>query len=409
MSDVKKDGAEKRMSVDELKDTIAKAVASQMEEVKTSLEEKQSSFTANFITQRDEQVVDPKARSLAAGRLVRALAAAKGDAEKAAHWVSKNNDDAVSKLAGDAFEKALAAGDFTAGGFMVPEDMANDIIDLLRPRSVVRAAGAPTIPMPNGTMTLPKQTGDITATYVGENQNITKTEPTGGQIVMSAKKLAALVPISNDLMRYAPGTQADSFVRNSLVRRIAVREDQAFIRDDGTSSTPKGLRYWAASANVTATNGTSAANIEQDFIDLIEDLEGSNVDMTQPAFIMSSRSKNHLLTERETAGGNLIFPGIRDAQPNVLGIPVFVTNNIPNNLGGGTETELYLVNMPDVIIGEVGTLELTVDASASYVEGANLVSAFSRDQTVIRAIMHHDLAVAYEEAVAVKTGVAWGA
>jgi HK97 family phage major capsid protein len=347
----------------------------------------------------------PQEKGMAAARYVRALAASQGNPEKAVWWAQKAYDDEL----GDTVTKALAAGDFTAGGFMVPEDMSNDIIDLLRPSVVVRAAGAPVVPMPRGTLTLPKQTGDITATYVGENQNITKTEPTGGQIIMSAKKLAAVVPISNDLLDFAPGTSADMFVRNSLVRRIAVREDAAFIRDDGTAGTPKGLRYWAQTANVNASAGTSAANIETDFKDLLQDLEGNNVPMTRPVWIMAPRSKNHLLTLRD-ANGNLIYPELRMGSPTIHTYPVFTTNSIPTNLGGASnETEVYLVDMDQVLIGESGGMEIEVSREASYVESGSLVSAFSRDQTVIRTIMRHDFAAQYAEAIAIKNAITWGA
>jgi hypothetical protein len=36
-------------------------------------------------------------------------------------------------------------------------------------------------------------------------------------------------------------------------------------------------------------------------------------------------------------------------------------------------------------------------------------SAFTRDQTLMRAILLHDLAVKHDVAVAVKTGITWGA
>jgi hypothetical protein len=35
-------------------------------------------------------------------------------------------------------------------------------------------------------------------------------------------------------------------------------------------------------------------------------------------------------------------------------------------------------------------------------------SAFTRDLTVMRAILHHDLVVKHDVAVAVKTGITWG-
>ena len=67
------------------------------------------------------------------------------------------------------------------------------------------------------------------------------------------------------------------------------------------------------------------------------------------------------------------------------------------------------MDMVDVIIGEATGLEIAVDSSGSYVESGNLRSAFSRDETMIRAITRHDLAVRHEESVAVKNVLTWGA
>lgn len=392
-----------KLSMDDLREMIRGAVSETVDSMKT---EKAENYEDRITARHKEyRAPGPQEKGIGAARLVRALAFGAGNPDKAMWFAQKAWDDDL----GDTVTKALAAGDFTAGGFMVPDDMAADIIDLLRPRSVVRAAGAPTVPMPNGTLTLPKQTGDVSATYVGENKAISASEPTGGQIILSAKKLAAMTPISNDLLDYAPGTQADVFVRNSLVRRVATREDAAFIRDDGSAGTPRGLRHWAQAANVTATNGSStSALVELDFKDLIQDLEGNNVDMSGPAWFMAPRSKNHLLTLRDT-NGNLIYPELRSANPTIHTFPIYVTNNIPTNLGAGSnESELYLVNMPDTLIGEAGGLEIEVDPGASYTDGGSLVSAFERDQTVIRAILRHDFAVLHGESVAVKTGVTWG-
>ncbi len=405
-----KEGKKSKLTKDTLEKMIAEAVTTTVaESVKTALEPMQhtlNTFGPLILSKKDdpdEKPDGPEEKGIGVARIVRALAFAKGDTERAVYFAKKSWNDKL----GDKVEKALAAGDLTAGGFMVPEDMVGDIIDLLRPRSVVRAAGAPVVQMPRGTLTLPKQTGDITASYVGENTDIVKTEPVGGQILLSAKKLAALVPISNDLLDFAPGTAADTFVRNSLVRRIAVREDQAFLRDDGTSGTPRGLRFWALSGQVSNSAGTGSADIEADFATLLQNLEGADVDMSGPVWIMAPRSKNHLITLRD-ANGNLVFPEMRNARPTVHTLPVFITNNVPTNLNGN-ESELYLVNMPDTLIGEAGGLEITVDPGASYVEGGTLKSAFSLDQTVIRIILRHDFAVIHQEAVALIDNLTWGA
>jgi hypothetical protein len=44
---------------------------------------------------------------------------------------------------------------------------------------------------------------------------------------------------------------------------------------------------------------------------------------------------------------------------------------------------------------------------AAYFDGAQVQAAFSLDQTVLRLIAHHDLAVRHEESLSVMTGVLW--
>lgn len=344
-----------------------------------------------------------------AARIVRAIAAARGDLNRAKLFSEKAYKGEDSRPVLEFFEKANEVQDFDTGGFMVPPDMSDEIIELLRPRSIVRAAGTPVIPMPRGTLTMPKQTGDVSANYVGESEDITKSEPTGGQIILSAKKLAALVPISNDLLLVTAGNKADEFVRSSIVRRVGTREDKAFLRDDGTQNTPKGLRHWVDSDNLVPSNGTTSTNVESDLRDCVQALEGKDVDMTMPVWMMSPRSKNFLWNLRD-GNGNLIFPDLRTDRPTLYSFPVLTSNNVPDNLGSGSdESEIYLVNVADCLIAETGGMEITADPGAAYVEGGNLVSAFSRDQTVVRAIVRHDFAVQHNEAIAVMTGVQYGA
>jgi len=122
---------------------------------------------------------------------------------------------------------------------------------------------------------------------------------------------------------------------------------------------------------------------------------------------MHPSRKNHLWILRDD-NGNLIYPEMRAVNPSLHGYPVFVTTSIPNNLGGGTDSELYFADFADALIGEATSLEIAVDGSAAYVENSEVKSAFSLDETLVRAITRHDFAVRHRQSVAIKTGVAWG-
>ncbi len=150
--------------------------------------------------------------------------------------------------------------------------------------------------------------------------------------------------------------------------------------------------------------------IEEDFKRMMNLLMNADVKMRRPVWIMHPREVNHLKIQRNTDGGQLLYPELRTGNPTIHNWPVFNTTTIPSNLGGsGDESEVYLVEMFDAIIGEVSGLEIVANASASYVENATLQSAFSRDETLIRAITMHDFAMRHTVSVAVLTAVDWGA
>ena len=112
------------------------------------------------------------------------------------------------------------------GGFLVPEEYSTELIEYLRPLSVIRSMNPVIVPMPVGSISIPAMTGGATAEYIGEGSNIAVSQPAFGQIKLTWKKLATLVPISNDLIRFS-SPQADAIVRDDLVAAMAQREDAA--------------------------------------------------------------------------------------------------------------------------------------------------------------------------------------
>jgi HK97 family phage major capsid protein len=255
---------------------------------------------------------------------------------------------------------------------------------------------------------IPRGAAGASAAYVGENVNIAATEPGLGMIQMSARKLAAIVPVSNELIRDS-SPSADAWVRDDLVQALATREDLAFIRDDGTQYKPKGIRFWVDAAGLTAANVT--VNITNTLADLKTSLrkfkQGRKGKIITPAWFMSTRTEQYLAHLVTGAPERYFF---RDEMltGKLFGYPYFVTDQIPDNLGAGAdESELYLVDMFEAIIGENMALELAVSQEAAYDEGGTLRAAFSLDQTVLRAIARHDFALRYGRAAHILTGVKW--
>lgn len=336
----------------------------------------------------------------AISRIIRSLAAARGNPRDAAEHCEKVYGDGE-------VAKALAAGTGSAGGFLVPDQFSAELIEFLRPASVIRRMNPVLLPMPNGNMTLPKQTGGGSADYVGENNNITPSEQTFGQLKLTARKLAALTPISNDLIRFS-SPAADNVVRDDLVNAVAQAEDSNFIRGLGTGAGPKGLRYWAPTANVLTVNATvNLANITVDLGRLVLALKNGNTRMIRPGWLMAPRTELYLMTVRD-GNGNYAFRA-EMLTGRLWGYPYGVTTQIPINLAvtGTAESEVYLADFADVVLGEVPGLIINVSDTAAYHNGSAVVAPFSLDQTVIRVIAQHDLGMRHSGSVAVLSDVDW--
>lgn len=334
----------------------------------------------------------------------------------------------------DPVTRALVTSVGASGGFIVPPDYMNEIIELLRPKAVVRSSGPRVIPMPRGTMTMPAQTGAGTAGYGTEISKIASSQQTVGQIIASFKKLTALVPVTNDLMRYADPA-ADAFVRDDLVKIVALREDLAFLLGDGTQATPMGYtafanRFaltgggtagaWSSTADSTAAVGGNfitsnetytLATAAQELGGLVNKLDTANVEDTRRTWFMHPRSYNYLFNVQNSLGVYVYREELLTGK--LLSYPVKKSTQIPINIVDTTGTNsdcsfVILAEMDESMILDSMSLELAVSREGTYIDaGGTTWSAFQSDQTLIRAIAEHDFQIRHDAAVAVDQFVRW--
>ncbi|WP_211475043.1 phage major capsid protein [Collimonas humicola] len=347
----------------------------------------------------------PKAKELPGAKvaqMVRALAAAQGDGRRAAQI-------AIDRGFGDEVAMSLNTLSPGAGGILVPQNLSSEIIELLRPKAVVRRLGTRTMPLNNGNVTIPRLKGGAIVGYIGSDADVPVSQQSFGDLKLSAKKLAALVPISNDLLAYSGSNQnVDQVVVGDLTSALATREDKAFIRDDGSADAPKGLRFWAMATNlIPVSDGATVQKVDTDLSKAILALETVDANLTTPGWIMAPRVFRFLESLRD-GNGNRVYPEM--AQKQLKGYPVGVTTQVPTNLGAGAnESEVYFVDFGDCFIGEDETLMIDYSKEASYDDGSGkTVSAFQRDQTLVRVIAKHDFGPRHVESISVLTKVTWG-
>lgn len=346
----------------------------------------------------------PAEKGLTFARMFRTLAAAGGNPYVARQIAEENGDSGLFA------NQNMGSG--AAGGFLVPEDVSSDIVELLRPASVVMGMGPMVVPMPNGNLTMNRIATGSTSSYIGEQQDVPATGVQFGQFKLSAKKLAALIPLSNDLLRSA-STQVDRIVRDDVVMSTALRMDLAFLRGAGTEHSPRGMRFLLEGTPVQATNvlamtpSPNLVNVTTDLGRLELALLNANVPMTRAGWLMAPRTAMYLMNLRD-GNGNIAFPEMQAGR--LRNKPYATTTQIPINLGGGsgTESELYLADFAHIVVGEHMGIEVSMSTEAAYRDAAgNLQAAFSRDETVMRAILQHDFNTRHLPAIAILTGVTW--
>ena len=328
-------------------------------------------------------------------------------------WAQANGDLAkMRKSASSHFGERhpiVATLNRTDDSNVVPTPMSDEIIELLRAQSVVLAAGPRRVDVPKGKLEIGAGATGSVASYGAEAANIAATEPTFRKISLDPKKLSAIVPISNEILNDVVNLGA--WVREDLVTAMAERADLAFLRGDGTSNTPTGFLTLAqAGAKFNANATVNLANITNDLGKAELVLQNNNLrNKSRWVWFMAPRTLVFLSDLRD-GNGNLAYPSLTNGnQPMLRMKPVYDTTQIPINLGGGTnQSEIYLVDMSHVLVGETGGMELATSSEASYFDGSVLQSAFARDMTLIRAIHRHDIDIRQLFAVAIIQQVTWG-
>ena len=279
-----------------------------------------------------------------AGQTVRAV----DQAYTAGMWFKATifgNAEAIDwcKNRGIAVTKAQGEGVDSAGGFLVPEELLANII-VLREKYGVFRRECQVIPMGSDTLNWPRRVGGLTAYFTGENQSATESQAQWDNVNLTAKKLAILTRMSNEIAEDAVVSIADWLV-GEIAYGFAVKEDQTGFTGDGTS-TYGGIRGVTNQLVNTGTFGlyqTSSATltslVSKDFMGVMGLLpqyaiDGAKWYMSQQMFYSAAGAV------LAAAGGNKVEDlqaGIRRAagtsvdleNPLLLGFPVVISQALP--------------------------------------------------------------------------------
>lgn len=356
---------------------------------------------------RIEGMAGPERRKYAYGmfgRAVKCINTSGGDAEKAAYTAEHRFGD--REMANEF--KALSTVSPADGGYLVPEVYANEIIELLYPATVIYSLGARRLGMTNGNLNIPKIKTGSRAMFTGESRPIPKSAPKFGNLKLSAKKLTALIPMSNDLLR-STNFDNDVIVGQDITKQMALGVDYGALLGTGGEFQPTGITKNKKVLDIDVTSldelyASSAGVLTSAFPNyLVAAVLKNNVYADGLGFTFNTSVEQFLKSMRDNVGG-FIFAKEMNENGTLVGYP-YRTTNLIETVGG--KTQMIFGNWNDLVIGEQGALEIETSREGSWTDDAgNLVSAFENDQTLIRAIDNVDIGLRHDESFAVASKIA---
>jgi HK97 family phage major capsid protein len=231
---------------------------------------------------------------------------------------------------------ALSEGINSAGGFFVlPEFATQRLIDLKEEYGVFRR-NTNVVQMASDTMSIPRRAGGLTGYFIGENTEVTASDPKWDQVQLVAKKLGVLNKMSSELSDDAVVSMADK-VLNEAAYTIAKKEDDCGFIGDGTS-TYGGIQGVITKMGAGSYQAMGAGDRAFSDIVVADDVETMLAKLPQYAlnsgnckwYISSTGFAAFMMRILDALGGNTIANLQAGVTKQFLGFPVEITQSLHN-------------------------------------------------------------------------------
>jgi HK97 family phage major capsid protein len=271
------------------------------------------------------------------------------------------------------------------GGFLVPEVLRADILELVleqaqvRPRAMVVPMDSLRVPWPaiDDTSHSTSVYGGVTAYWTEEGAAITASAPGFARITLEAYKLAAYSQVPNELLADA-GDLLEEWLRTQWPAAIAWFEDLAFITGNGVGE-PQGFLNAPAAIRVPCQNTHAVA-----FLDIANCYQRMlPMSLPRAVWFCSPDVIGQLLTLAVTTSSTTLAPpgwlesfqamgppgGRTDGQHyRLLGHPLLVTEKMPACASTNTTTPgaLTFIDPGMYLLGDRQSLQLAVSSEFSF-------------------------------------------
>lgn len=246
-------------------------------------------------------------------------------------------------------------GTGTSGGILVPTTIADSIVKKMFYISPVRQI-ATVIPNMPAQMQLPSENTLPTTYWVAEGAPGTDSSSVFDPNMLTPYKHVGLDGFTSEVIADAATNPAiQNFVEDRFAVALALHENDGFTNGDG-SGKPYGFRSSAITPNSVAQAGDGL--VYNDVTGLKYSLKSAYRQLA--VFVTSSNGAQALENVKDLYGRPIWRDGLAEDRPaTLLGRPVYIVDEIPVNLGAGTNaTELWFGVFANYFIGDRGALRI---------------------------------------------------
>jgi phage major capsid protein, HK97 family len=242
----------------------------------------------------------------------------------------------------------LVEGTDASGGYLVPEEYDNRLIDVLNEENVLR-------PLATVITTSGEHKINITATkpaaaWIDEGAALTFGDATFAQVILDAHKLHVAVKVSEELL-YDNAFNLENYLITEFGKALGDKEEEAFLLGDGVHK-PTGLLDAASAIE------TEEAKLKADeLVTLIYNLKRPY--RKNAAFLANDHTLAAIRKLKDANGVYLWQPSYQMSEPDrLLGFPVYTTPYMPTPEAG--KAVLAFGDFSYYNIGERGVRSLQV-------------------------------------------------
>ena len=296
--------------------------------------------------------------------------------------------------------KSNYSDDGSAGGYLIPPEVTNEVIDMVIANMPIMQLGPTVIKGLQGELPIPKKTTRSTSYWVGENTKPDASEVAYGETTLRPKKAAAFSKQSNRLIYQSRGV-SDKIIKQDIAESIALLLEAGYINGSGSDKQPLGILNGTGFTSSGVALAGNRFRIDDaakmiSALDVADEYKpgGAYGLLVRPEVLWGMKRERVTQFSGQTAGQGAPIMAMNLLMTNEvlsqqLGIKIASTTLLPKDAGATTSKALF-ANWKHFYIGMWRDFVMKVSDVAG---DGSTGSAFLQDQLYIVAFQEVDCAV----------------